>query len=588
MKKIVLLFAVISLFSALTFAQASSDPTDPFYSLVDRWESKRLISEQPPLRPYPLKLIDDILTEVIECDDAKEAAAAAECYERIHRRPYKVSIFADGTVDFTKTDIKKQIVGGGHINGDYGLPKFLSIGYALGAIITNDITNNALPLYSAQPYFFRDEINVKSLKAYLDADTSAAFNYDFIYFQAGVNHSSFGPFYNDSAIISPNAKHTANFSLLLKGKRISYTEAVFALSASSPEPNTAIDAGDPIFPNKYLTIHSLNGQIFEWLSASFYEAVIFGGRFEPSYLAPAPYIITQGLLGLDDNIFMGINFTLRPIKNLTWKNDFFIDDMELSQLLKLNFDTKIRGTFQSEIKYTFDIPVLDTIKLNYTMVTPYMYAHWQNVNNMTDGTIKLGTMKTVNYQEYTTAKEPLGLSLSPNTEKIDLSLSISPVKRLKITGRGSYSRHANVCEGLAPNEMLAYMNAEEGYFATDGGIHTHQRFITDEYGVEDFQIYVLSAWNKFLFLTQPTKMHTIQAGLDIEYETPYTKFGRAVLSVGYTFEHIINYGVDNNIFIGKGKGNATMADVEAALAVWRSNLTDRTNHYIQVSIKYEF
>ena len=75
MKKIAALFAVVFTLSALVFAQASSDPKDPFYSLVERWETKRLISEQPPLRPYPLKLIDEILSEVIECDDEEEAAA---------------------------------------------------------------------------------------------------------------------------------------------------------------------------------------------------------------------------------------------------------------------------------------------------------------------------------------------------------------------------------------------------------------------------------------------------------------------------------------------------------------------------------
>ena len=589
MKKISAVLIVISVFFSMIYAQASSDPTDSFYSLVERWESMRIISEQPPLRPYPLKLIDEILTEVAQGDFGAESEAAAECFERIHRRPIKVSAFGDGTVRFAQDDIKYQIVGGGHLNGDFALPKWISMGYSLGAIVTNDNTYKSLPLYTVQPYFYRDEINLKSLMAYLDADTNAAFNYEFLYLQAGINHSSFGPFYNNSAIINPNAKHTANFSMLLKGKRISYTEGFFGLSATSPDPIPSLAYATPIFSKKFLGMHSLNGQIFEWLSASFYEVVIYGERFEPAYLAPAPYIITQGLLGLDDNIFMGINFTLRPIKNLSWKNDFFIDDMELSQLLKLNFDTKIRGTFQSEIKYVFaELPVLDTLKVNYTMVTPYMYAHWQNLSDPVDGTIKLGGIHAINYQEYTTAGEPLGLSLPPNTEKIDLTLSVSPLKRLKITGRGSYSRHANVCEGLTEEEMLAYLNTEDGFYSTDGGIHTHQQIVTDFYGIKDFQRYIPSAWNSFLFLTQPTKMHTFQAGLDIDYETPYTKYGRLIVSVGYTFEHIINYGVDNNIFIGKGKGNATVEDVYSSLLTWRSKLCDRTNHFVRAAIKYEW
>lgn len=597
MKKITAFFAVVFAISTLIFAQASSDPKDPFYSLVERWETKRLISEQPPLRPYPLKLIDEILSEVIECDDEEEAAAATECYERIHKRPVKVSLFADGTLRFGQNDFTKQIVAGGHINGDFALPKWVTMGYSVGAIVTNDITGASLPVYTAEPYFYRDEINVKAAKAYLDTDASAAFNYDFLYLQAGVNHSSFGPMYGNNAIISPDTKHTANFSLLLKGKRISYTEAFFGLSAMAQKSFSGWTGSlPPIFSKKFLTVHSLNGQIFDWLSASFFEVVIYGDRFEPAYLTPVPYIITQGLLGLDDNIFMGVTFTVRPVKNLSWSNEIFLDDMELSQLLKLNFDTKIRGTIQSEIKYVFsDVPWLDTLRVGYTMVTPYMYAHWQNINNMGDGSIKLGTQQTVNYQIYTTEGKPLGLSLPPNTEKISLSLSVKPLKRLTITGRGFYSRHANVCEGLTMEEMLAYMDSPEGFLTTDGSINNHQQYLLE--GNPSKPQYIPSAWDRFMFLTQPTKKHVIQAGLDIEYETPVTKFGQFTVSVGYTFEHIINDGVDKNIFTG-GKGNfdasgnwvrnADQSDVENALATWRSKLCNKTNHYITFAVKYEW
>ena len=93
-------------------------------------------------------------------------------------------------------------------------------------------------------------------------------------------------------------------------------------------------------------------------------------------------------------------------------------------------------------------------------------------------------------------------------------------------------------------------------------------------------------------------MHTIQAGADIDYATPYTKFGRLVISLSYTFEHIINYGVDNPIFISKGGsvdpatglwvGNATENDIQLSLEQWRAKLCDRTNHYIKVVLKYEW
>ena len=99
-------------------------------------------------------------------------------------------------------------------------------------------------------------------------------------------------------------------------------------------------------------------------------------------------------------------------------------------------------------------------------------------------------------------------------------------------------------------------------------------------------------------------MHTFKAGADVDFVTPDTKFGRLSLSVGYTFEYIINYGVDKPIFNGNGgkynfstdlseeqllkEVEKAMLDVQQALADWRANLTNRTNHYITVTLKYEW
>ena len=617
MKKITACIAALLLAVFSLSAQASADPTDAFYELVERWEMMGIINTQPPLRPYPLKLIEEILTNVIQSENENEAALAKDCYARIYKRPYRVRVDGVGNVRFAKDNTDKinyQIIPGLHIFGDFAFPKFLTAGYKLGVVATNDTSLDSVPGGVVQPYFFKDAISVKGFEAFWVVDASFAFNYENFYVQAGVNHSSFGPFYNDSAIISPNAKHTANFSLLFNGKKVSYTQAMFGLSAASPVPYVspldqlmlASSGAQPqttLFSKKFLSIHSLNAQIFKWLSASFYETVIYGDRFEPAYMIPVPYMITQGLLGFDDNIFMGINFSVRPVKNLEWSNDFYIDDIELSQLLKLNFDTKLRGTFQSSIKYVFsDISWLDMLRVNYTMVTPYMYAHCQKITNPVTGAVTVAPLTAINYQEYTTAGEPLGLGLSPNTEQVSLSLSVTPVKWVKVTGRGSYSRHGNVNESLSPIEMIEYLNAPAGYFTTDGTIHNHQNYF--RVGNPLYDSYVPSAWETFGFVSQDTLMHTFKAGADIDFVTPDTKFGRLSLSVGYTFEYIINYGVDKPIFNGNGgkynfstdlseeqllkEVEKAMLDVQQALADWRANLTNRTNHYITVTLKYEW
>ena len=68
MKKrfLVLLMAFVS---AAVFAQASLDPNDRFYQDAKNWETKKIISWLPQVRPYPAKTIRKILETVKEKGD---------------------------------------------------------------------------------------------------------------------------------------------------------------------------------------------------------------------------------------------------------------------------------------------------------------------------------------------------------------------------------------------------------------------------------------------------------------------------------------------------------------------------------------
>ena len=65
MKKrfLILLMAFVS---AAVFAQASLDPNDRFYQDAKNWETKKIISWLPQVRPYPAKTIRKILETVKE------------------------------------------------------------------------------------------------------------------------------------------------------------------------------------------------------------------------------------------------------------------------------------------------------------------------------------------------------------------------------------------------------------------------------------------------------------------------------------------------------------------------------------------
>jgi hypothetical protein len=418
-------------------------------------------------------------------------------------------------------------------------------------------------------------------------DAGIAFGTKDIYAQIGINNNSYGPMYADNAVISPMAKHTANFSFFYKNDLFSYTHAILGLSA-----NNAVN--DNLYSQKYLALHSVNANIFDWLSASYYEAVIYGNRFEPAYLIPAPFMVTQGLSGFDDNLFMGLSFSIRPVNDLVWVNDFYIDDLGFNELIKFDFDAKIRGTFQTALKYApSSLGWLDLIKLDYSLVTPYMYAHNDLIIDQFTGNGRLGSKQSINYQQYTTAGYALGLNLPPNSDRVSLSMSFTPISRLKINLNCSYTRHANVNESISTEEAISYLNSPQDYLATDGTINNHPHYLRD--GNPDDAHYLGSAWNHFMFMTQPTKMHIFKTDFDAEYSIATTKAGTFFFTAGYSFEYIKNYGVDRDIFKGygtydeNGKWNTagkTEADVSAAINEWKSGLKDLTSHYVRIGFKY--
>lgn len=579
MKKHLILFTFLSaIFTANIFSQASIDPSHVFYSNVERWEIMGIISQQPPLRPYNLNVIEGILTQVIQSDNEKESQTAQELYDEIFNVKPKLKFQTEANVKFEDDDLKKQLVILPGVDGDYSFSDLVSLGYRADIAVTNNRSTDSLPYFSPQSYFFHDPAKIKSLKLCLEIDSGISIGNENLYAQMGINRNSFGSFYDNSAVLSPDAKHTANFSFVWRNDWLSFTHAMIGLSASS-----SVD--DDLFPQKFLAINSLNADLFDWLSASYYEVMIYGGRFEPAYLIPAPFMVTQGISGYDDNLLMGLSFDIKPFKNFVWNNNFFIDDLGVNELVKFNFDTKIRGAFQTAVKYIpASISWIDMLSVNYTLITPYMYSHSQTIADPLTGKAILGSLSAINYQQYTTAAAPLGLSLPPNSDSVSISATFTPINRLKIDLNLSYTRHANVNESITLDEAVAYLNSPEGYLATDGTINNHPHFLPEGDASKEGE-YLDSAWDHLLLLSQPTKMQIFRADIDAEYSIARTQFGAFSFTLGYSFEYINNYGVDKDIYPGTG-GGKTKEDAKKALTEWRNNLTDVYANYLRFGFKY--
>lgn len=591
-------FIVICLFyfAGILNSQSSVDPNHEFYKAVERWEVLQIVTNLPPLRPYPLSKIEEILTKVIETqgENQNELKIAKDLYEDIFKRPFRAN--AEVHFDSNVSSGEKRLLGIAGLKGDANLFNFGSIGYDANVLGTTSENTNSLPIFSANPYTMVDEVTIGPFSTFLEVDAAYSFGKPDLYLQAGIYHGSFGSFYEDNITLSKNSKHTGNISFVLNKEKISFSQNLMVVSATNADKNDSTR-----YPNKFVAMHSLGYDFCKWFSASFYETSVFGGRFDPTYLIPIPYIVAEGIASFNDNIFMGLTFDVKPFPGLSWNTNIFIDDINLAELLKFNFDSKNRGAIQTAVKFVPDkFNWLDKAEISYTAITPYMYAHWQDVTDDYTGEELLGTIHSPNYQTYTTAGVSLGSSLPQNSDRISLSASFNPLKNKALTIKvdGEFIRHANVNESLSLEDMKMYLSAPEGSLVTDGTINNHQigMYYDSETG-EYKESYVDSAWNKLMFLNQETKMYVVKAGIDVSYKLNTAKAGNFIFGAGYTFEYVHNFGVDTDIFPGKAtkddSGNwenteITDEDVKTAIQNWRSGLVNLTNHYLTLYVKYTF
>lgn len=612
MKRNILILTFLIFSACLAFSQVSADINDSFYKEAQNWELRGLTTPLPLLRPYPLSVVERVLNDVIQNGSEKDSELAQSEYERIFAKPY--GFFAEGSGNFKISSAdedenkdSKGLSGEVGVGGDIRLHPLASFSYKVGIYGETKSFSEYSPLYKnilTDTIF--DHVEAGPFDAYTDWNMNFSVGKENLYGTAGLNRVGFGPFYGEGLALNDTGYHSANFVFSASSKNFSYAQVFEVIGATRNIIENGLDLND----GKYLAFHALRWNKFKKFNVTYYENIIFGPSTNISYFIPAPYYAMQNIGGANDNLQMGLLFEVKPFSGFNWATDFFADDMELDDLLKLNFDTKLRFGFQTGVIYSPENSVLDKISFNYTAVMPYVYAHWE-YDNDDSGSF---TGKTWNYQNYTNAGIHIGSTLDPNSDKISFSVRIKPVKKLTLDLAASFTRHSNSAEDFSDEEAAEYMLAEKGTYATDGTVSMSQMFSSNT----DSGKHVDSAWEKLGFMTSSHKMYVVQAGLNGEYELARTKYGKMSLTFGYTFEYIKNAGVNRNIYKGgtldysfkeDSDGNRTyykgeqkndnkLSEEDAvsaakiaaskALDEWVGNLYDCTNHYISVGFKYAY
>ena len=576
-------------------AQISVDPSDEFYTYAKKWEIEGYVDHLPMLRPYPVAVIKDILQQVMQKGDRQEVAVASDYYTKFMSGKLHVSaegggaVKLSGTTDSMSTD--KQVNGELAVSGDTQFLPLVSLGYDLGIYGNNTSTSNSdvIPEYTNDSHDIVDDPStVGPFSLNIDMNSIVAVGTKDIYATAGLNRTGYGPFLGQGVAINDTSFHSANMVFAYQGKKWAYTQMIASIGAAK---NNGTSFGDNYKGEKYLVFHAIRLNLLPKLDFTYYESCVYGRKFDSAYFVPAPYMAIQGINGASDNVQMGVTLEYQLARSLKWATDIMIDDLGLNQLLKLNINSKNRVAAQTGLIFAPQETAWNLLTMNYTIVTPYTYAHWDYDDN-TD----TFTSDTYNYQNYTNHGVCIGSSLDPDSDAISFTAKFKPTKMVDLTLLSTFVRHGNIYESLSSSERNAIwkQNYENGtVYSTDGSVNTQQMLL----GNDSSASYMDTAWNYLNFLTQEHIMYTCQMGAKAELQLPPMKYCTVTLKAGYIFEYIHNKGVDNSLYTGSSKyrvyesGGVTVdpeASAEKEYEAWVANLHDDFNQYITASVKISF
>ncbi|MCB0723882.1 MAG: hypothetical protein KDC73_04220 [Ignavibacteriae bacterium] len=174
--------------------------------------------------------------------------------------------------------------------------------------------------------------------------------------------------------------------------------------------------------SKNIATHNLDIRFSEAFKVGFFESVIItNSSFSFTFLNPISLLISaelnkasQGDAPNVNNNLMGFDAEVVPVKNLAFQGSMIIDDLQFSSLFSDSSEISNKFGFQFGTYWTdaFTVPDL-TLKLEYTRLNPFVYAHKSNK------------------AQYTNWNLPLGPNLPPNSDQIAAGLYFNYGSRVK-------------------------------------------------------------------------------------------------------------------------------------------------------------
>jgi len=478
MKKNIIFLFILAAFTASLGAQTVHDPNNQLYKDIDRWVVQGYVNDfLPMIRPYPIKLIEKILDEVIEKGNNAEQETA-ERYRSILITNSKIlNPGISASVQGNEDDY--HIIISPYVEGLLSVKNLFSVSFnftvnALSQGLDGEMYN--IPGKTSQfPDLVNDTANIGSYKVLNNWTNLVAIGSDSLYFQAGLSRTSFGPFFDNGIIVGPQAPRAGHFSLVYWDPLWSFEVLFQTLIATD-------DYGLGRFAGKYSVIHALNFRPFKNLELGAVQTIIYGERFDPLYLVPFSFLFQTQTAnsGYLDNALIGLNFRWRAINSFLVKGQVYIDDFSFNGLLQGKPDFKASGIIG--VSWSPLSGILSKLDFDYTAVMPYMYTHWHEpwegrYNGLSGEESRsrpnginpeFPARRIPNFTNYTHWGRNLGPDLEPNSDRFSLRSNWKIIRNLELNFSAYLTRHGNASYGK--DRLAGPWNGESDEYH-DGSIH---------------------------------------------------------------------------------------------------------------------
>ena len=556
MKKLFALFFLSVMFFSNVWSQASVDPTDDFYEAALRWYISGVIPELPQLKPYPHDTVRRLLFTVMEKGNRKQECEAREYYESMFGKVWHVSAELEGAGLIKRNGTTKETGADGELALflEGGADVFFGKGFGAGAraclssaFFSNE--NNAVRELWGIPSYDNviDTLSSRQARINFSADAVVSYANGKIGVSAGYNRSGYTNYIDGGNVLSPYAYHAPEFSFSYNGKRFDFVQHFAALRASD-----MLGANGPY--GKFISFHALRFSPTRKIRLSYYDSVVYGKRFDPSYLIPVPSSLIASANGYGDNVIAGFLFEYNFYPGVSWLTDVAIDRLDVAQLVRFHLNSDNRLALKTGLSYAPKDSPCKLLTFSYTIISPYTYT-----SEDTNG-------ESYNYHSYTNWGRSIGQNLPPNSDRLSLKIKLEPVNRFTISTFASITRHANVYQSYSNDELRGMLS--QGNRATDGSINSPYYKATP-------------------FLSQEHIMYAARGGAEVSYRFPRVKAGLFELHGIFSYTYIGNAGMDTPMFPGATE-STTDGQFNSMRTAWKNQLHEEYDIFLSLGIKWTY